>query len=240
MFVSGAVHDGGTALGAALAVAAEYGEPIDRHRSRSLFTGPVFDCSNALDRAKRLGLIVDLNIDGMADAVSRRLSENQIGGWFRGRAEYGPRASCGRSIIARSDLPDVRIRVNAIKGREPWRPLAPAMNSSAAASFDIAGEGLDFMVEARWLPDRPDSDPLAGIIHADNSMRPLVVRSEVHPFADLLAAVQRDTGTGVVTNTSFNQEYEPMVNSPIDALRTFAACDLDFLVLEDILLSKPR
>ena len=43
---------------------------------------------------------------------------------------------------------------------------------------------------------------------------------------------------GVVTDTSFNQEYEAIVNSPMDALRTFAV-DLDFLLLEDTLLSKP-
>jgi carbamoyltransferase len=67
-----------------------------------------------------------------------------------------------------------------------------------------------------------------------------VVYSPHHPFADLLNAVERDTGAGVLTNTSFNQDYEPIVNSPIDALRTFAASDLDFLVLEDALLSKHR
>ena len=112
------------------------------------------------------------------------------------------------------------------------------MNSAAAAEFGMATEGLDFMVEARWLPHDLPRAPLAGILHVDDSVRPLVVHHKQHPFADLLDAVRQDTGVGVVTNTSFNQEYEPMVNSPMDALRTFLSCDLDFLVLEDTLLSK--
>jgi predicted NodU family carbamoyl transferase len=103
----------------------------------------------------------------------------------------------------------------------------------------MATEGLDFMVEARWLPESRARAPLAGIVHVDDSVRPLLVDSAEHPFADLLEAVRRDTGAGVVTNTSFNQEYEPMVNSPMDALRTFATCDLDFLVIGETLLSKP-
>jgi carbamoyltransferase len=239
MFVSGAVHDGGTALGAALAVAAENGEPIASDRSRSLFVGPAFDPGSAISHARRHGIVIDLPVGDLASAVSRRLAEGQVGGWFRGRAEYGPRALGGRSIIARADVREVSARVNAIKGREPWRPLAPAMNSAAAAAFGMANEGLDFMVEARWLPDVLPRAPLAGIVHADDSVRPLVVDCERHPFADLLAAVQQHTGVGVVTNTSFNQEYEPMVNSPMDALRTFVSSDLDFLLLEDTLLSKP-
>ena len=238
MFVSGAVHDGGTALGAALAVAAEHGEPIAVIRSRSLFTGPAFDSGPAISHARRLGIVADLTTGDVASAVSRRLSQGQVGGWFRGRAEYGPRALGGRSIIACADDREVSARVNAIKGREPWRPLAPAMNSAAAAEFGMATTGLDFMVEARWLPGSLSRGPLAGILHVDDSVRPLLVDHERHPFADLLAAVQEDTGTGVLTNTSFNQEYEPMVNSPMDALRTFVSCDLDFLVLEDTLLSK--
>jgi carbamoyltransferase len=239
LFVSGAVHDGGTALGAALAIAAEDGAHITPRRSRSLFTGPAFDAGPTIERARRLGLAVDQPSGGVARAVSRRLSDRQIGGWLRGRAEYGPRALGGRSIIARSDLPEIAARVNAIKGREPWRPLAPALNSAAAVAAGIGGEGLDFMVEARWLSGGSATGPFGGIIHVDESVRPLVVDSP-HPFADLLDAVQNDTGVGVVVNTSFNQEYEPIVNSPMDALRTFAVSDLDFLVLEDTLLSKPR
>jgi len=114
------------------------------------------------------------------------------------------------------------------------------MNSAVAAEAGIGGDGLDFMVEARWLSCSSVGGALSGIVHADNSVRPLVVDNPDHPFADLLDAVHYDTGAGVVTNTSFNQEYEPIVNSPMDALRTFVVSDLDFLVLEDTLIAKPK
>jgi carbamoyltransferase len=238
LFVSGAVHDGGTALGAALAAAAAESEPIPPNRSRSLFTGPAFDPGPAIIRARELGLAVSTCGRDVASAASRCLAGGQVGGWFRGQAEYGPRALGGRSIIARSDQLDVSARVNAIKGREPWRPLAPAMDTTTASALEIETSGLDFMVEARWLADVPGRTPLAGIVHADDSVRPLVIDNPDHPFADLLEAVRRDTGSGVVTNTSFNLEYEPIVNSPMDALRTFVTSDLDFLVIEDTLVNK--
>ncbi|BCB83715.1 carbamoyltransferase family protein [Phytohabitans suffuscus] len=239
LFVNGAAHDGGTALGAALADAAECGEPVPIARSRSMFTGPCFDSGPAVVRARRAGLTVTEGGD-MPALVSRRLIQGEVGGWFAGQSEYGPRALGGRSIIARSDRVDVRTRVNAIKGRAPWRPLAPAMTADTAASLGIGGDGLDFMIEARWLSPEHSVGPLAGIVHIDNSVRPLVVDEEWHPFHKLLQAVRRDTGHGVVTNTSFNEEYEPLVNSPMDALRSFIASDLDFLVLEGTLIEKPR
>ncbi|WP_439427701.1 carbamoyltransferase family protein [Micromonospora sp. LA-10] len=240
LFINGAAHDGGTALGAAFALAAECSEPVPLVRSRSMFTGPSFDPGPTVLRARRLGLTVTSTGGDIAGLVSRRLMDSRVGGWFSGRSEYGPRALGGRSIIARSDRIDVRSRINAIKGREAWRPLAPAMTPDTAAAVGVGGDGLDFMIEARWLSPEHTEGPLAGIVHLDNSIRPLVVTEDRHPFFDLLQAVRHDTGHGVVTNTSFNQEFEPMVNSPMDALRTFVASDLDFLVLEDVLVEKPH
>lgn len=72
----------------------------------------------------------------------------------------------------------------------------------------------------------------------DGSVRPLLVGTEDHPFGPLLAGLHDRAGMRAVVNTSFNLEYEPMVNSPLDALRTFVSSDLDFLVLGDVVLEK--
>jgi carbamoyltransferase len=178
--------------------------------------------------------------DGTGRHAARLLLDGQVGGWFRGRAEYGPRALGGRSIVARADDPDVARRVNAIKGREAWRPLAPAVAPRLAKELGFDRDGLDFMIEARWLPsDRPVPD-LAGIIHADRSVRPLLVETKDHPFTPLLAGLQDQAGMRAIVNTSFNLDHEPMVNSPFDALRTFVSSDLDFLVLDDAVVEKGR
>jgi carbamoyltransferase len=237
--VSGAVHDGGTALGAALAVAADCGDLDARAVTGSLFLGPSFDPDVALAHARRIGLVVQPPGDEVEASVGRLLAADKIGGWFRGRSEYGPRALGGRSIVARSDRPSVRDRVNIIKRRELWRPLSPAMTPAAAKALGVDGDGLDHMVEARWIGDTVSIEPVSGIVHVDRSIRPLIVREEAHPFSELLAAIEMESGAGAIINTSFNQEYEPIVNSPIDALRTFVTSDLDFLVLENVVLTKP-
>ena len=239
VFVNGAAHDGGTALGAALLVAAENGELPPPERSRSLFLGPEFDPAPAIAWARRSGLQVETPSAGIGVACARRLDASQVGAWFRGRAEYGPRALGGRSIIARSDSREVADRVNRIKGRECWRPLAPALSASTAEAFGLTGKPLDFMIEAHWITDEALAQPLAGIMHVDRSVRPMVVGEKGHPFSELLAGAAEVSGLGTVTNTSFNLESEPIVNSPIDALRTFVASDLDFLALGEVIISKP-
>lgn len=242
IFIHGAAHDGGTALGAALALASEDQAYTGSAPARDLFLGDRFDEHRTVDLARRLGLLVVDEPNALESAVARRIADDCIGGWFKGRAEYGPRALGGRSIIARADKQSVSNRVNRVKGREAWRPVSPAMSSIAAAELEIDGRGLDFMIEARWLREDlrgATGTMLAGVVHADRSIRPLVVTHQDHPFSGLLVAVGQEIGSEVVANTSFNTESEPIVNSPADALRTFAATDLDFLVLNDVLLCKP-
>lgn len=238
LFVHGAAHDGGTALGAALAVAKVGAAEHVPRRERSLFLGPTLNPARALDLARRLGLTVREPSDGPGRRAAHLLLDGQIGGWFQGRAEYGPRALGARSIIARADDRKLAGRVNAIKGRESWRPLAPAMSSSLVEEFGLHGDGLDFMIEARWLPADVEAPDLAGIVHADGSVRPLLVDAAEHPFFPLLAGLDEHAGVRTVVNTSFNLEHEPIVNSPLDALRTFVSSDLDFLVLGSTVVEK--
>jgi len=238
LFVHGAAHDGGTALGAALAMVNAGVTDYVPRRERSLFLGPALSPARALDLARRLGLTVRELPGGPGRRAAHLLIDGQIGGWFQGRAEYGPRALGARSIVARSDDREIAGRVNAIKGREAWRPLAPAMSSSLVDELGLHGDGLDFMIEARWLPSDVEAPDLAGIVHADGSVRPLLVDAAEHPFFPLLTELDEHAGVRSVVNTSFNLEYEPIVNSPLDALRTFVTSDLDFLVLGSAFVEK--
>lgn len=236
LFVHGAAHDGGTALGAALAVSRGPSMPV-RLRERQLFLGPELDVGPACDRARSLGLKVVTPKEGAAIRTAALLGRGQIGGWFQGKAEYGPRALGARSIVARADDVEIARRVNAIKGREEWRPLAPAMTSSLIDEIGFDRNGLDFMIEARWLPAESERPELAGVLHADRSVRPLLVEDR-HPFAPLLSALYERSGIQATINTSFNLEHEPIVNSPLDALRTFVASGLDFMVMDTVVLEK--
>jgi carbamoyltransferase len=235
-FVNGAAHDGGTALGAALIAAQTTSPGAGAALYDDLLLGPKYAYGTAIDRARAVGLSVESPRTNVAEAAARLISRDRVGGWFIGQMEYGPRALGARSIVARADSRSVSSRVNHIKGREAWRPLAPAISSEVADRLGINPKGLDFMIEARWLED---SGPLAGLVHVDDSVRPLLVKSPSHPFSPLLKAMGSLNGDGAIANTSFNVESEPIVASPLDALRTFVGSDLDFLVLGDSLIIKP-
>ncbi len=240
LHVHGAAHDGGTALGAALAVAAERTPArLQAAREDSRFLGPRLATGTAIDMARRLGLRIDAGPDGSAYSAARRVAAGEVGAWFHGRAEYGPRALGARSIVARADQREVARRVNEIKGREPWRPLAPAITVALCERLKLDAAGLDAMVEARWLSPGCDTAPAEGVVHVDGSLRPLVVAGPSEPFYPLLDALEREAGLHTVINTSLNLEHEPIAHSPGDALRTFVSSELDFLALEEALIVRP-
>jgi len=65
------------------------------------------------------------------------------------------------------------------------------------------------------------------------------VHKETNPrYHQLLDAFNEKTGCGVLVNTSFNVRGEPIVCTPDDAYRCFMRTEMDYLVIENILLSK--
>jgi carbamoyltransferase len=182
----------------------------------------------------------------LVEETARRLARGQVVGWFQGAAEFGPRALGGRSILADPRDPEVRERLNRrIKRREAFRPFAPAVLTERAGEHFALGRrapGDDGHLLARFmLQTCPVRSPLElpAVTHVDGSARPQTVDPATHPrFAALLAAFGRATGCPVLLNTSFNVAGEPIVNSPADALLTFAAAGLDALVLEDFVIGR--
>ncbi len=76
-------------------------------------------------------------------------------------------------------------------------------------------------------------------MHEDGTARVQIVDAEDNPrYYALLEALEKLTGNAVVLNTSLNRRGEPMVCSPEDALNMFCGSDLQFLVLEDYLVTK--
>lgn len=162
------------------------------------------------------------------DTVAEKLiGASEICGWIQGGSEIGPRALGHRSILARPDSTRVRDRVNYLKGRESWRPLAPSMSvEEFGRSFHGSVPSPHMLVAARAVPGTDDR--LGGVIHVDGSARPQVV--EQHgPYRALLAEVAKLTDAEAVTCTSFNSSGEPLVYSPRDALMSAKKMSLDFL-----------
>lgn len=168
--------------------------------------------------------------------VAAALHGGAIALWFQGRAEFGPRALGARSILASPCRRENHYRVNRLKQREVWRPLAPSILEHRYRDFYEGGptSPAAFMLKA----DRTRDDVLArvpAVLHVDLSARPQVVREAVNArYFRLIAAFEQLSGVPIVMNTSLNRRGEPIANSPRDALEVFlAAPDADLVVIGD-------
>jgi carbamoyltransferase len=131
----------------------------------------------------------------------------------------------------------MRDRVNRIKHRELWRPLAPVVIAERASEFFDIKESPYMLFAARVKPEVRTRVP--AITHVDFSARPQTVRSDQNPkLYSLLKAFEQQTGLPVLLNTSFNDANEPIVARPEEAVRTFLATELDLLVCEDFVVRR--
>jgi carbamoyltransferase len=227
-----AAGDGGLAVGAALLGAVTQGR-VPRRRLDHAYWGPEYP-----DAELRAALLAEPRVrfhrsSDVATETAALLADGRVVGWFQGRMEFGPRALGNRSIIADPRSAAIRDRVNCLKGRECWRPLAPSVLLNRASDyFALEGES-PFMLFA--VPVRPERRrDIPAVVHVDGSARPQTVsQAQNRRYHELLTAFERRTGMPVLLNTSFNGAWEPIVASPVDAVRTFVACGLDALVLGD-------
>jgi carbamoyltransferase len=176
--------------------------------------------------------------------VAELLAAQQVGGWFQGRFEWGPRALGARSILADARDPKAQERVNRkIKFREAFRPFAPAVLAEEAHRwFEIPGGSSDlltpFMCSVAPVNEAGRA-LLPAVTHVDGTARVQRIDREDNPvFYDLVNAFRSLTGVGVLLNTSMNLKDEPLCASPAEAYAVFARSDLDFLVLERCLIEK--
>jgi carbamoyltransferase len=228
--VYAAAGDAGLSIGAALLAARDLGdrprEPLDH-----AYLGPSFD-ARAIEAAlrERPELTV-IRSPRVVDDVAERLAAGDVVGWFQGRMELGPRALGNRSILADPRDIATRDRVNRLKGRERWRPLAPSVLADRAGEFfELHGES-PFMLLAAQVRDSARAR-IPAVVHVDGTARPQTVRRSANPrFYDLLRAFEQLTGLPMLLNTSFNAAGEPIVCNPSDAVRSFLAMGLDALVL---------
>ncbi len=230
LFVAPSTDDGGLALGSALLMSHNIlGLPRRAHdvRSSALACLGLDYGDGAVDAAlENAAADIDV-IEGDAIATAARmLNENRVIGFFDGRGENGPRALGHRSILANPCFADNHGRVNAIKGREQWRPFAPAvLEEKAGEWFSDCPLPSPFMLFTATVL----SDAVPAIRHVDGSARVQTVNGADGHFRALLEAFHRLSGVPVLLNTSFNGPGEPIVETPDEALGFFLESDLDAL-----------
>ena len=176
--------------------------------------------------------------DAVAEEAAQALDRGQVVGWFQGRSEWGPRALGNRSILADPRRAEMKDHVNLrVKHREPFRPFAPVVLAEAAAEwFDLPFACPWMTVIAPVRPGRADAIP--AVSHVDGTARLQTVDRDVNPrLHAVLEAFGRRTGVPVLLNTSFNDNDEPVVETPEDAIRCFLRTGLDVLFLGDVVVT---
>jgi len=238
VWVQPASGDAGTALGAALWVDyVERGAPDKRWHMDHAYLGPSYG-DDDIERFLKWSKLPYRRLDNVAEEAARLLAEQRIIGWFQGRMEFGPRALGARSILASPLEAGMQARLNELKDREDFRPVAPVVMQEHAAEWFPGADVAPFMLFV--FPVAPDKEKLIPAVrHVDGTARVQTVSREQHAlYYDLLAAFHRRTGVPVLVNTSFNTRGEPMVCSPRDAVESFWTSPLDALVIGPFLLEK--
>jgi carbamoyltransferase len=262
VWVQPAAGDSGGAIGAALwgwhGIRRAPRRTSGSDTMRGAFLGPSYTTAEVdswLDDAGITHLVVP--DEELYDLVAHEISRGATVGWFRGRAEFGPRALGHRSILADPRDPTMVRELNmAVKGREGFRPFAPAVLEERAGEwFDPPGPSPYMLFTVKVREDRrvepgptgeSFGDRLGAVrsqipacTHLDHSARVQTVSRETNPdFHRLISAFDAITGCPVLINTSFNRAGEPVVCTPADALRCFAATALDVLVVENCVVRR--
>jgi carbamoyltransferase len=237
VWVQPAAGDSGTALGAAMHVATELGDDVQPMPGAAL--GRSWSDEELGDRLRAAGLAGDRVAD-VADEVGAIIAGNGIVAWFEGRSEYGPRALGHRSLLASAAFAENLERLNDVKGREQFRPVAPMVLLERAEEIFTGGPiPSPYMLFTHDV--RPEwRDRIPAVVHVDGSARIQTIDRREEPLlAGILDAVERRTGVPVIVNTSLNTAGRPMVDDPRDALECFGSAPVEVLALGPYLVRRP-
>lgn len=240
IWVQPAAGDAGTALGAALWVDAQQRQL--RSRSYSMehaFLGPQFDDAE-IEEFLKWTKVPYRRLKNVAEETADILVQDKVIGWFQGRMEFGPRALGARSILASPIHAEMQARLNDIKDREDFRPVAPVvLEEDAAEWFEDADVSPFMLFVYNVRPEKADKIP--AVRHTDGTARIQTINRSQNPaYYDLLQAFKQRTGVPVLVNTSFNTRGEPIVCTPRDAVESFWTSPLDALVIGSFVLEKPE
>jgi carbamoyltransferase len=242
VWIQPAAGDDGIAIGCAY-----YGHLALQKKRRSFvmkhaYTGIEYTDDRIFDAANK-GLIrlqaVNRRWENIFAESAKLLSEGHVLGWFQDRSEFGPRALGNRSILADPRTAGMKEKLNKrVKHRQAFRPFAPvALAERAHEIFESDRESPFMLLAERVRPEWRDRIP--AVVHVDGTARVQTIREDQNErLYRLLKEFDAITGVPLLLNTSFNVKGEPIVETPEDAIRCFLTTGIDYLVLQDVLMSK--
>ncbi len=237
VWVQPAAGDAGTALGSALHLAHALGDDVAPMTTAALGRGFSDD---QIESALRTAAVDYHRPDDLAAEVAEALAGDGIVAWFQGRSEYGPRALGHRSLLAHPGFDNLE-RLNDVKGREQFRPVAPMVLAERAADLFEGGPlPSPYMLFTHRV--RPEwRERIRTVVHVDGTARVQTVAAEDEPLVHrMLSDFEARTGLPVVVNTSLNTAGRPMVDDPRDALECFGSSPVDLLAMGPFVVRRHR
>ncbi|MGI0009793.1 MAG: carbamoyltransferase C-terminal domain-containing protein, partial [Nitrosopumilaceae archaeon] len=230
MFVQPAAHDSGCALGAALYLHRQYSSKKSSPMKHA-YWGPEYSNDEIKQDIIDSGLRYH-ELDDVAAEIADLISKNKMVGWMQGRAEFGPRALGNRSLLANPTKPDMWKKVNKIKKREYWRPLAPSIIEDKVDEFFVNHNNMSSFMLLKFQVKENKIAEIPAVVHVDGSARPQTVSKETNIlYWNLINEFEKIQGVPVLLNTSLNLKGEPLVNNPQDALEALFFSDIDYLCI---------
>ena len=249
IYIHSSPGDSGGAIGGAFIHYHKHAPAAEKKPQRNPYLGLSYSERTVLQAVRNYASDEVIRYDtteAMIGVVAGYLAEGKVIGWMQGCFEWGPRALGARSILASPTFPDMKDRVNRqIKFREPFRPFAPSVLAEEAARyFEMPGPDYPARPEDYMLSVCPVReayhDKIPAIVHVDGTARVQTVREDLSPvYHALIKKVGECTGIPIVMNTSFNLRGEPIVSSPKDAMQTFELSEMDYLVMGNVVVSRP-
>lgn len=240
VWVQPAAGDAGTSMGAALWADSQHQNAGKRSYGMThAFLGPDFSDSEIEDVLLRSKLAFQRSAN-LVDDVVNLLVRDKVVGWFQGAMEFGPRALGARSILASPLHVEMQSRLNEIKDREDFRPVAPVvLEENAAEWFEEARPSPFMLFVFNVKPEKVALIP--AVTHRDGTARVQTVNRHQNPiYYDLLRAFKLKTGVPILVNTSFNTRGKPIVCTPRDAIESFISSPLDALAIGPFLIEKEK
>lgn len=238
IFVQPISYDAGVSLGAAMMASMQRDEDC-RFPMAHVYLGPSYsdeEIKKVLIRNK----VTFEERKNIAQYGAQLLIQGKIVGWFQGQLEAGPRALGDRSILADPRDPQMKDKVNdSVKFRENWRPFALSILEEDISDYLKKPVRAPFMIMAFDVMEDKTKDIQSAMHWIDHTTRPQTVNRQTNPlYWELIHEFKKLTGVPGILNTSFNVRGEPIVCSPVDALRCFFGTGMDALIMGSYVITK--
>lgn len=245
VFIPPDPSDAGAAMGAAMHCYTQLTDQLVEKKDFHPYLGPGYHYHQVEAALKKFGLKYKYLKDDqkLVDETAKLIIKEKVIGWFQGRMEWGPRALGNRSILASARTTQMRDIINAkVKKREMFRPFAPVILEEKTHDYFETDDYIS--PSARWMLmvypfKKIGFKHVPAVVHVDGSGRlETLIRKDNPRYYDLVASYYKKTKIPIIINTSFNVKGEPIVCTPEDAIRCFLNTDIDYLVIDNYIVSK--